>query len=213
MGIHVFAHMRTYVHVRTCMWRLKVDAGSHPHLLSHLIHWGRGLSIKQVLNSVTSLTSQLALGTSISAFEARITGCPPFPLTFVWISGDMHSSPYALYTNQLWSLSYFSSYYITYLWGVLKSTSLQTSLLSLKLHLELGDGMGLRVHCACELRRPVKHPGWKLWHQEVLSLSYPCCLATSWFWPNHWTPLSFHFIIYAIGTQIVTLWWDYLRIK
>lgn len=100
-------------------------------------------------------------------FGARITGCSPFlPNICVDFWGSALQS-LGLCANQVWSLNHLPHPYITYLWGVLKSMSLQICLLSLKIHLELGNGMGLRVHCACELRRPTRHPGWKLWHPRA----------------------------------------------
>lgn len=101
------------------------------------------------------------------SFGARITGCPSFLSNICVDFWGSALQSLRWCASQVWSLNRLPRPYITYLWGVLKSMSLQICLLSLRLRLELGDGMGLRVRCACELRRPAKHPGWTLWHPRA----------------------------------------------
>lgn len=155
------------MHARTCMWRLEGD-------VRVLLHCFPTLLIEaEVCQSHKSSPVWLVWLTSLFwrplflPLGARITGCPPFlPNICVDFWGSALQS-LRLCAHQVWTLNRLPRLYITYLWGVLKSMSLQICLLSLKLRLELGDGMGPRVHCACELRRPARHPGWKLWHPRA----------------------------------------------
>ena len=63
-----------YAHVCLCAWRLKFDIESHSLLHFFLIFKGRITKSNPKLADKFILTSHLLLGTSISAFIARIIG-------------------------------------------------------------------------------------------------------------------------------------------
>lgn len=78
---HVFTCVRA---CHMCMWG-HVCAGWRlmsritPPSLSHLIHWGRDLSLKQELDIGLVSLASLLWGPSSLPYEARINGCPPCP--------------------------------------------------------------------------------------------------------------------------------------